>query len=63
MTGHDDIVRDGTRRVVGREALRRAASMVQEWQRDEAEKAALVRPLFVAFAIAGMLAVLYFVIR
>ena len=63
MAGHDGIVRDGTRRIVGRAALRRAAAMVQEWQRDEAEKAALARPLFAAFVVAGLLAILYFVIR
>lgn len=47
--GNGDIVRDGTRRAVGRQVLRRLSGMVQEWQDEEREKAALVRHL--AFGI------------
>lgn len=63
MAGNDEITANGTRRIVGREVLRRASAMVQQWQRDEAEKAALAKTLFIAFMIVGVLAVLFVALR
>ena len=63
MADQDPVVADGTRRIVGRDALRRASDMVQQWQRDEMEKAALVKPLFIGFMVVGALAVLLIALR
>lgn len=48
----DEIVRDGTRRIVGRAALRRASRIVHEWQTDEREKAELASKIVIALLIA-----------
>ncbi|MBK8523179.1 MAG: hypothetical protein IPL58_03070 [Betaproteobacteria bacterium] len=50
---HDEVVNEGTRRVVGREALRRASRMVRQWQADELEKQTLARDIAIGLAILG----------
>jgi hypothetical protein len=49
----EEIVTQGTRRVVGREALRRASRMVRQWQADELEKQTLARDIAIGLAILG----------
>lgn len=60
----EEIVRAGTRRIVGHEALRRASQMVADWQAEEAGRAQLARRIIVALAVgcAALLAV-YFLRR
>jgi len=55
----DDYVLDKTRRIVGREALRRASRMVQAWREEEQENARLAKRiailvLFVALPVAAL---------
>ena len=50
---HDEVVNEGTRRVVGREALRRASRIVRQWQADELEKQTLARDIAIGLAILG----------
>lgn len=59
----DDIVRDGTRRVVGREALRRLGRLVADWQAEEREKRELARRLAIGFAILTAVLLTAFFIR
>jgi len=47
----EEIVRAGTRRVVGRETLRRLSRMVADWQSAEDEKLELARRLAIGIAI------------
>ncbi len=47
----NDIVREATRRVVGREALRRASQMVQRWQQEERDKETLARDIIIGLLI------------
>lgn len=57
MSAHDDdTVAAGTRRVVGREALRRLSGMVREWEAEEAAKTALARHLLVGLGVLGLAA-------
>ncbi|MDQ5904874.1 MAG: hypothetical protein QG672_2468 [Pseudomonadota bacterium] len=58
---HDEVVNEGTRRVVGREALRRASRIVQQWQADELEKQTLARDIAIGLAILA--AALFIAIR
>jgi RNA polymerase-interacting CarD/CdnL/TRCF family regulator len=58
---HDEVVNEGTRRVVGREALRRASRMVRQWQADELEKQTLARDIAIGLAILA--AALFIAIR
>jgi len=51
----DEIVRAGTRRIVGREALRRASRMVADWQAEERGRAILARRIVVTLAAAAAL--------
>jgi hypothetical protein len=61
---HDDeIVRAGTRRVVGREALRRLSRLVGDWQEEEHEKALLVRRVAIGLGIFAALALSAFFLR
>jgi len=55
----DDYVLDKTRRIVGREALRRASRMVQAWREEEQENARFAKRiailvLFVALPVAAL---------
>ena len=47
----EEIVRAGTRRVVGRETLRRLNRMITDWQSAEDEKLELARRLAIGIAI------------
>ena len=53
----EEIVTQGTRRVVGREALRRASRMVRQWQADELEKQTAI--LAKALKVGGLMNVQY----
>jgi len=58
-TMKDDYVLDKTRRIVGREALRRASRMVQAWREEEQENARFAKRiailvLFVALPVAAL---------
>lgn len=52
----DDIVAGGSRRVVGREVLRRAARIVKGWEQDEQEKRELFPRLAVMLVIGLLVA-------
>ncbi|MBI2305943.1 MAG: hypothetical protein HYU78_01440 [Rhodocyclales bacterium] len=56
----DEIVHAGTRRIVGREALRRLSSLVHEWQAEEAAKAALAKRFIAGLALAALLGLALF---
>lgn len=47
----EEIVTQGTRRIVGREALRRASQMVQRWQQEERDKETLARDIIIGLLI------------
>lgn len=64
--GIDPIVQEGTRRVVGREVLRRASRIILRWQQEERDKETLAREIivgltifFVTIAIAIVIRILY----
>lgn len=57
----DELVQAGTRRVVGREALRRASRMVQRWQQEERDKALLARDIMIGLLILA--AIIFIAIR
>ncbi len=57
----DELVQAGTRRVVGREALRRASQMVQRWQQDEGDKATLARAITIGLLVLS--AIIFIAIR
>ncbi|MFC5300384.1 hypothetical protein [Azospira restricta] len=56
----DELVRAGTRRVVGRAALRRLGALVREWQAEEAAKAVLAKRFSAGLAVAALLALALF---
>lgn len=60
-TPQDELVQAGTRRVVGREALRRASRMVQRWQQEERDKALLARDIMIGLLILA--AIIFIAIR
>jgi len=47
----DPIVQEGTRRVVGREVLRRASQIILRWQQDERDKETLARDIIIGLTI------------
>ncbi len=57
----DELVQAGTRRMVGREALRRASQMVQQWQQEERDKATLARDIAIGLLILA--AIVFIAIR
>jgi RNA polymerase-interacting CarD/CdnL/TRCF family regulator len=57
----DKLVQAGTRRVVGREALRRASRMVQRWQQEERDKETLARDISIGLLILS--AIIFIAIR
>ena len=59
----DEIVRTGTRRVVGREALRRLSPLVTDWQTEEREKRDLARKLAIGLTILSAALLTAFFIR
>ncbi len=52
----EEIVAAGTRRAVGRVALRRLSSLVRDWQAEEAARAALAKRLALGITLAALLA-------
>lgn len=62
MSGSDDeIIAAGSRRIVGRAALRRLGGMVRQWQTEEEAKSALAKRFGFGLAIAALLAVGLFI--
>ena len=59
----DEIVHAGTRRVVGREVLRRMSRLVADWQTEEREKHELARRLAIGLAILSAVLLTAFFIR
>ena len=57
----DDYVREKTRRIVARSALRQASVLVQEWQADAENNARWARRLSAVFAVAALVAILFFI--
>ena len=60
MADSDD-VREKTRRIVARSALRQASVLVQEWQADAENNARWARRLSAVFAVAAIIAILFFI--
>ena len=60
MADSDD-VREKTRRIVARAALRQASALVQEWQADAENNARWARRLSVVFGLAAIAIVLFFI--
>ena len=57
----DDYVREKTRRIVARAALRQASALVQEWQTDAENNARWARRLSAVFVIAAIAAISFFI--
>lgn len=57
----DDYVREKSRRIVARSALRQASALVQEWQADTENNARWAQRLSAVFAVAATFAVLFFI--
>ena len=60
MADSDD-VREKTRRIVARAALRQARELVQEWQTDAENNARWARRLSAVFVIAAIAAISFFI--
>ena len=60
MADSDD-VREKTRRIVARSALRQASALVQEWQADAENNACWARRLSAVFVLAAIAIVLFFI--
>ena len=60
MADSDD-VREKTRRIVARAALRQASALVQEWQTDAENNARWARRLSAVFVAAAIAAVSFFI--
>ena len=60
MADSDD-VREKTRRIVARAALRQASALVQEWQTDAENNARWARRLSAVFVIAAIAAISFFI--
>lgn len=52
----DEIIAAGSRRIVGRQALRRLGGMVRQWQEEEAAKRELGHRFIAALVVALLLA-------
>jgi len=61
-TMNDDYVQEKTRRIVGREALRRASRMVQAWREDEQENARLAKQIALLVLVVAMLGAALFIL-
>ncbi|MBL8414956.1 MAG: hypothetical protein JNM42_11010 [Propionivibrio sp.] len=59
---NDDYVQEKTRRIVGREALRRASRMVQAWREDEQENARLAKQIALLVLVVAMLGAALFIL-
>ena len=60
MADSDD-VREKTRRIVARAALRQASALVQEWQADAENNARWARRLSAVFVVAAIAAISFFI--
>ena len=58
----DDYVLDKTRRIVGREALRRASRMVQAWRDEEQENARLAKRIAILVLFVALLGAALFIL-
>jgi len=61
-TMNDDYVQEKTRRIVGREALRRASRMAQAWREDEQENARLAKQIALLVLVVAMLGAALFIL-
>ena len=62
-TADHDYVREKTRLIVGRDALRRASRIVREWQSQELEDKRLAKRFAIALLLASVLgASLFFIL-
>jgi len=61
-TMKDDYVLDKTRRIVGREALRRASRMVQAWREDEQENERLAKHIALLVLLIALLCAALFIL-
>ncbi len=61
-TNNEDYVFDKTRRIVGREALRRASRMVQAWREDEQEHARLAKHIALLVLLLALLGAALFIL-
>lgn len=61
-TMNDDYVQEKTRRIVGRQALRRASRMVQAWRDDEQENARLAKQIALLVLVVAMLGAALFIL-
>jgi len=61
-TNNEDYVFDKTRRIVGREALRRASLMVKAWRDEEQEKARLAKHIALLVLLLALLGAALFIL-
>ena len=61
-TNNEDYVFDKTRRIVGREALRRASRMVQAWRDEEQEKARQAKQIAILVLLLALLGAALFIL-
>lgn len=61
-TMNDDYVQEKTRRIVGRQALRRASRMVQAWRDDEQENARLAKHIALLVLLLTLLGAALFIL-
>ena len=61
-TMNDDYVQDKTRRIVGRQALRRASRMVQAWRDAEKENARLAKHIALLVILLALLGAALFIL-
>ncbi|MBL0166860.1 MAG: hypothetical protein IPP85_06825 [Propionivibrio sp.] len=59
---NDDYVQDKTRRIVGRQVLRRASRMVQAWRDDEQENARLAKQIALLLLSIALLGAALFIL-
>ncbi|MBK7424986.1 MAG: hypothetical protein IPJ48_18945 [Propionivibrio sp.] len=59
---NDDYVQDKTRRIVGRQVLRRASRMVQAWRDDEQENARLAKQIALLLLFIALLGAALFIL-
>jgi len=58
----DDYVLDKTRRIVGREALRRASRMVQAWREEEQGNARLAKQIAILVLFVALFGTALFIL-
>lgn len=58
----DDYVLDKTRRIVGREALRRISRMVEAWREDERKKSRFAKRIAILVLLVALLSAALFIL-